>query len=136
MAIELRWDDQAKTIIREDYRGQWTWDNFFAMSAQANDMMKSVPHTVDIIANMKDGMMPMSGASMSFTKKVLEALPPNWGIMIIVTNAFIRVLASVFVQFDKRLGAKVLTADSLEHAYLLLEEVRSKRASEDDSFSA
>ena len=100
MPIEIQWDDEAKTIIRENYLGQWTWDNFFAMSNQAAEMMKTVDHRVDILANMKDGIMPTSGASMSNSRKVLLALPSNWGVIVVVTNSFVSVLASIFKQFD------------------------------------
>ncbi len=126
MAIELRWDDEAKLIIRENYQGHWTWDDFFAMSTEVATMMKSVDHRVDILANMKDGIMPMSGASMSFSKKALAALPPNWGIMVIVTNPFIRALASIFKKFDSQLGSKMFTVDTVENAYQLIAEERAK----------
>lgn len=126
MPIEIQWDDDAKTIIRENYLGQWTWDNFFAMSTQAAEMMQTVDHRVDILANMKDGIMPMSGASMSNSRQVLLALPSNWGVIVVVTNSFVSVLASVFKQFDVQLGTKMHTTDSLEKAYQIIAADRAK----------
>ncbi len=126
MPIEIQWDDEAKTIIRENYLGQWTWDNFFTMSNQAAEMMQTVDHRVDILANMKDGIMPMSGASMSNSRKVLLALPSNWGVIVVVTNSFVSVLASIFKQFDVQLGTKMHTTDSLEKAYQIITTERAK----------
>jgi hypothetical protein len=126
MPIEIQWDDEAKTIIRENYLGQWTWDNFFTMSIQAAEMMQTVDHRVDILANMKDGIMPTSGASMSNSRKVLLALPSNWGVIVVVTNSFVSVLASIFKQFDVQLGTKMHTTDSLEKAYQIITTERTK----------
>lgn len=126
MAIELIWHDEAKSIICENYQGQWTWEDYFAMSAALVEMMKSVDHRVDIVANMKEGTMPRSGASMTFAKKAMTSLPPNWGRMVIVTNPFIRALTSIFKKFDSQLGSKILTADTVEKAYQVIAEERAK----------
>jgi hypothetical protein len=43
MGIEIRWDNDEKTIIRETYNGRWTWDDFYLrITGEVPPMMKSV----------------------------------------------------------------------------------------------
>lgn len=125
MPIEIRWDDAAQTIIREDFAGNWTWEQFFAMSAQAAEMMKSVDHRVDILCNMQNGTMPLSGMTMSNSRKVLRDLPPNWGIIVIVTNSVISVFANIFKKFDPLLGAHMFTSPDVDYAYKTISTERA-----------
>ena len=125
MGVNVLWDNEEKTIIRQDYQGPWTWNEFFQACAQSAGMMREVTHRVDLVADLKQGIMPRSGSSISFARKVLNDYPANWGGMIIIVNPYIGALVSVFKQFDRKLGAKVNTAPSLDAARKMILTLRA-----------
>jgi hypothetical protein len=116
MGIQTDWDNAEKTILRSDFEGKWTWDEYFVTMKQVVEMMKAVDHRVDAIANMKPGIMPISGSAMSNARTALSWLPANCGVIAIVTNPFVAALLSTFKQFDRRLGSLLISAKSVEEA--------------------
>jgi hypothetical protein len=123
--MQVVWDDTEKTIIFHDYIGKWEWDEYFAAMKQVGDLMQEVHHPVDLIANMKNGTMPIKGAAFTFARKALSSLPANWGIAVIVINPFIAKMASVFKQFDKQLGSKLYLVGSVEEARTFIAKHRA-----------
>lgn len=120
----ILWHDPEQTILRTEYSGAWTWDDFHAAVETAVEMMKSVPHRVDlIVAPQPNSVMPHSSAD-PHLKRAIQMLPPNFGIQVIVTqNAWSRAMASIFTKlfsggsFKGRLYfvANVEEADKLIH---------------------
>ncbi len=49
MPVQMRWDNEEKTILVAAYVGSWTWEEFFAARDQANRQLDEVDHQVDII---------------------------------------------------------------------------------------
>lgn len=126
MPIQAKWNNDEKTVLRYDFEGRWTWDEYFGVMAQITNMMKSVDHRVDAIANMKPGIMPTSGSAMSSARSALRKLPPNCGVVVVVTNSFISAMLALFKQFDRDLGKLLRGATSVEEAHRIIEQEREK----------
>ena len=126
MPIHIKWDNDEKTILRYDFEGRWTWDEYFSVMKQLTAMMASVEYRVDAIANMKPGIMPTSGSAMSSARTALRKLPPNCGVVVVVTNSFISAMLSVFKQFDREIGKMLRGTTSLEEAYQVIQQERDK----------
>ena len=126
MPIHVNWNDEAKQVIRVDYEGKWEWDEFFDANKQTQALMGGVDHRVDVIADMKNGHMPTTGASFTFAKNSFRTLPANWGVMVIVTSLFIGKLVDVFKQLDRQFGSKLYTASTVEQAHDIIQKQRAK----------
>ena len=125
MPIAVSWDNPEKTILRYDYQGRWTWDEYFKINEEGVSLIASVAHRVDTISNMKPGMMPVSGSGMSSAKAALRKLPSNAGIIVVVTNSLANALLKAIKQYDRDLGAKFRGATSIDEARTIIErEVR------------
>jgi hypothetical protein len=50
MPVTNSWEDEAKTILVNDFQGQWTWDEFEAGVLRGYELIKTVDHPVYVIA--------------------------------------------------------------------------------------
>ncbi len=125
MPIYINWDDDEKTILRHDFEGEWTWGEYFELMRNRNAYMSSVDHRVDVIANMKPGIMP-TGFALSSAKTSLQTVPANHGIFVIVVNAVVDTMLEVFKQFDRETGFFLRAANSVEEAREIIQQERKK----------
>ncbi len=125
MPIHINWDDEEKTILRHDFEGEWTWGDFFELMRSRNAYMSSVNHRVDVIANMKPGIMPI-GFALSSAKTSLRSVPPNHGIFVIVVNAVVDTMLDIFKQFDREKAMILRAANSVEEAREIIRQERKK----------
>ena len=49
MPVSISWDDEAKTIIRWDYVGKWTWAEVERASEEALALMNSAAYPICLI---------------------------------------------------------------------------------------
>lgn len=118
--IKVSWDNEAKTILRYDFQGRWTWEDFYAASAQAFAMTHSVQHRVDAISHFHHGSVLPANAMFHFRHAMVSA-PANRGMNVIVgANAVVRTLIKMFSSINKQLAARLAIADSLDDARMLL----------------
>ena len=125
MPILINWDDEEKSILRHDFEGEWTWGEYFELMRNRNAYMSSVDHQVDVIANMKPGIMP-TGFALSSAKTSLRSVPPNRGIFVIVVNPVVDTLLEVFKQFDREMAEILYAANSVEEAREIIRQERNK----------
>jgi hypothetical protein len=124
MNITVSWDNKQKTVIRYDFEGRWTWEEFYSASSQAFAMTCTVKHRVDTISNFKHGSVLPPNALIQFRQVMLNA-PKNRGINVIVAhNSFVATLVKIFSNLNKRLGERLAVVDSLDEARMLLADRR------------
>lgn len=125
MPILVKWDNDAKTVIRQSFEGAWTWQEFFDSCSKENaGLMKTVPHTVHILSDFtQSGPLPFGGA-ISQSRNVMKYYPPNWGIIVIVSGSmFIRSLVNTFRRaYPRGFGIKTFAALSVDEAYKIINE--------------
>ena len=117
------WDNADKTVVRAELSGDWTWDERAQSVREAVDMMRSVSHQVDLIAIHHNNRIP-SGAMLQ-GRRLLNAMPDNWGFMVIVSGGFIRSMIMLLKQVSGSQGERILVAASLEEARILLTQQRT-----------
>jgi hypothetical protein len=104
MPVTTRWDNPEKTVIRMDFVGKWTWDEFYAANDQLMHLFASVPHTVDILIDNTRNEVLLPEGTMARARKVFGDAPPNRGFMIIArVNALVRMF---FPLYQKIYGAQ------------------------------
>ena len=100
MPVRTHWDNEAKTALRYDLEGEWTWDEFHTAAEEGKTMRREVAHTVDIIANL-DNSVRIPPNALSQMKQFTYADRENKGLTIIAggggfTIALVRVYTRVF----------------------------------------
>lgn len=125
MPISVRWENDEKTIIRQTFEGNWTWQEFIHSCIDEDGnagLMRSVAHTVHVISDFTaSGPIPFGGA-ISQSRSVMRHYPPNWGTLTVVTqNAFIRSLVNAFRRtYQRGFGARTFSAATIDEAYTLI----------------
>lgn len=120
MTIRVEWDNEAKTVIRHDFDGLWTWNEFWELTRVTRDMVTSVPHQVHIIADMRKAIMPRGRGMMGNMRRATLSAPPNQGIIVVVVNPFLKTLLSLFMSFDPEMTEIMFSAESVEEARALV----------------
>ncbi len=122
MSIQVMWDNDGKTAIRHDFDGPWTWEEFWEINRTTQCMMMSVPHRVNVVANMRKTMMPRGRETMYNMRKATLSAPPNQGIIVVVVNPFLKALLSLFMSFDPEMVGVIFSAESVEDARRVIAE--------------
>src|SRR5688572_25966445 len=129
MPTSCQWDHEAKSIIYIAYEDNWTWDEYFEAADVSRDMALSVGHRVDYICDFQKGISPRSGSQMANGRQVMQRLAPNSGIVVTVDNTFTKMLLKVFKAIDRKLGALIDGASSIEEARRIIAKHRATQAS-------
>ncbi len=126
MPITNYWLDAEHTIIKVDYEGRWTWDEFFVSADNGRDLAKSVDHRIDYILDMRNGIIPRSGSTLTNSRTVMARRASNTGLFVILTTPFVKTMLNVFKNFDRENGAIMFAAATPEEAQALIDKSRQK----------
>jgi hypothetical protein len=126
MPIQVHWHNEAKTILRYDFEGVWTWDDLYAAIRDVNGMMGSVPHRVDVIITMFNSRTIPSGALVHMQSGSTRAAS-NWGMGVFVgNNPLVKALLTAFTKVYPRFNQRYTIASSLEEAEALITSRRDE----------
>ncbi len=126
MGIEVRWDNEAKTIIRYIYDGRWTWEELDGARDAAAKLEESVSDRINVIVDVQNSKLLPNG-TISRARQVATTAPashPKEGITVIVgAGAFVRsiydVMHKVYPEIIQRRG--LFLAKSLDEAHSIIE---------------
>jgi len=126
MNIKVSWDNDDKTVIRYDFEGTWTWEDFKIAATEAFAMTRSVEHPVDTISNFLPGVLLPPNAIFQF-RRIMEDAPPNRGVNVIVgSSAFIRTMVMMFSGINRNLSKRLIVVDRLDQARAAIAARRKK----------
>lgn len=127
MKIMMDWDDSEQTILYCGYEGEWVLEEYRTSIDRGVQLTRSVDHRVDIIVHAVDAaaQMPPLWALRSWRYAVMNS-PPNRGVTVVVPgNAGVRAFASALSHLaGPHNYGRILTADTLDDARLLIQNVR------------
>lgn len=85
MTIDIRWDDEAQTILRLNFERSWTVDDFNRMIHRAFAIVRMVAHPVYVIADLRRiDDWPVGIAWGMYDSDRIR--PPNWKGVIMITD--------------------------------------------------
>jgi hypothetical protein len=122
MPITTRWDNDEKTLIRNDFESLWSWDEFTLAMDTCTEWIAAVNYKVNIISNIKPGVIPR-GNALSNGQRALRKLPENFGVLIVVTNPLAALLGKILRRIAPDLASKVIMVTDIEKAYETLEQL-------------
>jgi hypothetical protein len=122
MPIQVTWGNPEKTILLETVEGEWTLADVYAMLKQANTMIASVPHTVDVIADLTNSQFTPNNL-FSALNDAQRNQPYNTGLIIAVkANRYLKAIADVAMKLWPETAQHYRFVDTVEQAYQLIEE--------------
>lgn len=121
MSIALDWDNADHHIIRCDFTGRWTWEQFRDAAHQLSAFVETVPYDVYLIINGHHCQgMPRGTSPFPHLSSVLRRLPRNLTLITIASDdAFIRKVFSVVRHFHEG-TAQLALMDNLNDARLFI----------------
>jgi hypothetical protein len=115
--IITEWDDDAKTIMRVTYQPGWTWNDLEGNLPLEEQMLDSVSHRVDVIADFRDTRLPPG--AISHLPKIAQSPPyvhPNSGDVIMVGSpAFMKEVVGIYKRVYGQ-AAKLTMVEDLDQA--------------------
>ena len=127
--IITEWDDDGKTIMHVTYQPGWTWDDMEGNLPVEENMLDSVDHRVDVLADFRGTQLP-TGA-ISRLPKIAQSPPythPNSGAMVMVGSpAFMKEVVGVYKRVYGQ-AAKLTMVHDLDEARALIVQKREDAA--------
>ncbi len=88
MPVDVRWYNDAQTILLVHYSERWTWEEYAAAFDEAKGMIESVAHDVFVVQYSDTGFKALPlGAALPHMKYVSERRPKNMVKSFIVIEA-------------------------------------------------
>ncbi len=119
--IQVRFDNAEKTVIRWDFNGRWTWDDWYEGTRIALDLRATVDDNpcVPAIFDVKhSGPVPMG--ALPHARAAMELMDPRDYVVIANPSGFIRSITEAFRLLNPTFRDKVCTAKSVTAARTLI----------------
>ncbi len=129
--ITTEWDNAKKTIMRVTYHPGWTWDDLKANLPLEEQMLDSVEHPVDVIADFRGTQLPPGAfTQLPVIAKSPPYVHPNSGNVVMVGSPdFMAEVVDVYKRVYGQ-AAKLVMVHTLEEARELLQEKRQQSSSQ------
>jgi hypothetical protein len=127
MPIVIAWNENEKNIVLLTFPTKWNWDEFKQAAYKTAELLVEVDQMVDIIIDLKNSTIPLIGSPFEAGNMFFKMMPHNRGVIIVVTNAFIRSLASIFKTIDREFGALLYPVDTLDEGIAISRTQRTRR---------
>ncbi|MEP7291127.1 MAG: hypothetical protein ABI835_05060 [Chloroflexota bacterium] len=118
MKVDIRWENEAKTVIRYSYSGEWSWDDFYAILNQ-----RDPPPPDGQLSALVDLRQTthLPGDAVLHLKSAAKMAEEIDGMVVIITsNTAMTTLFNIFVTIYKRVGKRFRVVNSEEEAYAIL----------------
>jgi hypothetical protein len=83
MAIEVQWQNAAHTILRYNFVGDWTWEDYFPVLLQGRAMMAQEAHQVCILNDFTQTQQ-FPRDFLSKARNVASTRPTNTGRIVFI----------------------------------------------------
>ena len=120
MSIQVIWDDETKTIIRQIYSGKLTLDDYITATNVLEQMVKSVPRTVHSLMD-RTGVISAPGVVLPAMRYANSHVPPNLGLRVIIkADMFTHVIVDIGRRVAPRLIHDIYFVETLEEGRAII----------------
>lgn len=123
--IAVGWDDPAaRAIIRWDFSGVWTWDDWYTATETALTLRAEVIDTpiVPAIFNFQHHLHPPFTGLLPNLRNGGESMDPRDFVIAAYTSGFVRLMIEVYLAMQPTMRDRVLIADTLDDARQMVAE--------------
>jgi hypothetical protein len=120
MSVEVIWDDEAKSTIRQIYSGQLILGDYIRATDLVKQMAKEVSTTVHSIMDRR-AVISAPGIVLPAIRYANSHVPPNLGIRVIIKgDMFTRVVVDIGRRVAPRLVRDIYFVDTLEEGRAII----------------
>lgn len=130
MPIIYRWGNNEKTIIYVQFIDDWSWEDIVPIRKAIVEMLASVPHTVDYIADFQEiDHIPIGALAVGRT--IHKSCVHNEGVAVIVgLTPILRILFQSFIATYPASKSELALALTLDSAYQVITELQQNRSND------
>jgi hypothetical protein len=126
MPVQVVWDDEAHTILRQIYSGHLKLSDYIEASDEFGRMAKTVPHSIHSIMD-RTQVLSTPSIILPALRYANNNLPPNLDLRIVVkASMFTRLIVDIGRRAAPRLVNNVHFVDTVEEAHLLIAQHAEK----------
>lgn len=126
MPVEVVWDDEAQTIVRQIYSDHLKLEDYMTATDEVVRMARSVPHTVHSIMD-RTSALSTPGVLLPAMRHANNTLPSNVGLRVIINaTLFTRVLVDLGRRIAPNAINNIHFVDSLEEARSVIASYNGK----------
>jgi len=123
MPVTIDWFDAEKTAIVQTFVGDWTWEEHFEVIEEFREMMETVDHVVDYVANFEKVQGVPKGTLTNFRNALKNSHPRTGMIVVISTNRFVNALLKTLTTLYNSVSNQgIYQVNTVEEAINLLEK--------------
>jgi hypothetical protein len=123
MPITVRWFDDEKQLIYQEYQGSLTIEALKVTANESHELAITVSHPVDILMQFKESNLADFRRVMEISAYIESKVPPNQRFVYMInTPSPIKTIVTVVRRFTPRAGGNTSFVDTLEEALLLREQ--------------
>jgi hypothetical protein len=123
MAYRIRWDNDEKTVILQEYLENATKDDLYLMAKESAKMLATVEHRVHLIIDERNIHLTLNNADMRYLEK---NVPPNQGYVIVIPPKGALMVKKVTKNIGDKLAPKsfneTIFLESMEEAREFLQK--------------
>jgi hypothetical protein len=116
MPIDIRWDNDEKTILYCRVENPWTWEDLDVTMVQMHAMLDEVPHRVSTIIDYSNGSLMPANPLRHGTKLARNRHPNSDRMILVGSSMFMRSLLNVFSKLYPEINEMLGFADTVEQA--------------------
>jgi hypothetical protein len=125
MGVTVNWNDETKSALHFKYSGKWTWEDYAEATTHGYELVHSMEHHPDVIADFSGTSMIPTHA-LTFPRSSFKQRQNSYGTVVIVSqSSLLDALLSIFRKVNADLGKKMYVVKSLDEAHELLAKIHS-----------
>ena len=114
MPVQVIWDDEAKTTIRQIYSGKLILQDYITATNLLEQIAKEVTHTVHSLMDRTE-VISAPGIILPAMRYANNHVPPNLGLRVIIkADMFTHVIVDIGRRVAPRLVRNIYFVDTLE----------------------
>ncbi|MEO8611214.1 MAG: hypothetical protein ABI690_25180 [Chloroflexota bacterium] len=126
MPVQVVWDDEAQTILRQIYSGHLKMEDYIQGTDEFGRMARTVTHPVHSIMD-RSKVISTPGIILPAMRYANNNLPPNLDLRIVVkASMFTRVIVDLGRRAAPKLANNVYFVDTVEEAHRVVAEHTEK----------
>lgn len=122
MPIQVSWGNEQKTYTVFRFEGKWSWDEYHRSIADAYELVKDIPYTVNILLDITEcHLFPQN--LLSHVGSSMKQPPKSFDLAVVATSSrFVEVVARTVEKLYGRQKTRFQVTRTLEEAHNVFSE--------------
>jgi hypothetical protein len=128
MPIDVFWGDGAQTILRANFRGSWTWEEFHAAIQLGWDMCETVNTPIIKLNDWRESAMLPYGNVLEHFARANNNTPTFRAVISVGASSVLAAIVPIAKQISGNQNRFLV--DTMEEAYAIIERMKQEDTDE------